>query len=64
MSPNLLRTGANEPTLAERVDTLGPLLLMAKKPSAWISDDGDASVFHTRPINDLSVDVSIRPSRC
>ena len=54
--PEVPRDLRDEPILAEYVLALGPLLRMARKPSACMRDSKDhPHVFYVRLVNDLAI---------
>ncbi len=54
--PEIPRDLRDEPVLGEYVAALGPLLRLARKPSACMRDGGDAEhFFYTRLVNDLAI---------
>lgn len=54
--PEVPRDLRDEPILAEYVAALGPLLRMARKPSACMRDSKDhPHVFYVRLVNDLAI---------
>jgi hypothetical protein len=54
--PEVPRNLADEPLLAQYVESFGPLLRVAQKPTPCMRDGGDHQhVFYTRLVNDLAI---------